>query len=541
MKMSIARTAFALVICSAMIATAALAQHASDADTAAAQTSTAHLAFSRKSIAFGVVKAATIKSLTIKNTGEIGANVTVSEPPAPPFSVVAGGGSYSLAPGAEEAISVEFAPTAKGPVKAELEVDCSGCKPANEFEIVHLKGNAKGPVATPTEIAPTPTPSGPTPTPRSPTPTPTAAPSPTTANALPMSVNPGPYGTVDMPFVSLKICAAGTTNCTTVNNVLVDTGSFGLRIYGSQISGLGIVPNSNKGDEVGECAFFGSGSTWGAVSTVDVSVAGEPKITIPIQVMDDNDAFASAPRDCTEGTELIASPEDAGFNGIFGIGPYSNDAIFTEYFDCSGGDCSLLGSAPDADIIPNPVAAFPVDNNGVVVSLPSISAGGEATASGTLHFGVGTESDNQPGSVKTFLENSDTESDNFLDINTVFGGSTAGGFFDTGSNGYFFNDNSITECSEGSGFYCPSSTLSESATNQSVGSSVTGVVDFNVADANTLFDTDAAAFNDLGGTYDGGRSYDGFDWGLPFFFGRTVYIGMAGTSSSLGNGPYTAY
>ena len=526
MKTSITRAAFVLVTCTVMIATAALAQHVSDTATPNAQTSAAHLAFSRKSIAFGMVKAATVKSLTIRNNGDIDATVTVSAPPAP-FSLVSGGGTYSLAPGAEEAISVEFAPTAKGPVKAELEVDCSGCKPANEFEIVHLKGNAKGPVATPT-------PSGPTPTP-------TAAPTPTTANALPMSVTSGPYGTVDMPFASMTICATGTTNCTTVNNILVDTGSFGLRIYGSQISGLGIAPNTNQGEEVGECAFFGSGSTWGAVSTVDAVIAGEPKITIPIQVMDDNDAFASAPSDCTNGSELIASPEDAGFNGIFGVGQLSSDEGYTEYFNCSGRDCSALDNAPNADVVPNPVAAFPIDNNGVVVSLPSISTSGEATASGTLYFGIGTESDNQPGSVKTFQANSDTESENFLDINTVFSGSTAGGFFDTGSNGYFFNDNSIKECTDGSGFYCPSSTLSESATNQSIGTSVTGVVDFNVADANTLFDTDDAAFNDLGGTYDGGSSYDGFDWGLPFFFGRTVYIGMAGTSSSLGTGPYTAY
>ncbi|MGB6553561.1 MAG: DUF3443 family protein, partial [Candidatus Binataceae bacterium] len=527
MKISIARAALVLVTCSVMIATSALAQ-----------TSAAHLAFSRKSIAFGMVKVATIRSLTIRNNGGLDANVTVSSPPSP-FSVVEGGGSYSLAPGAEAAISVEFAPTAKGVATAELEVDCSGCEPANEFEIVHLRGNAEGPVVTPTPIAPTPTPSGPTPTPTGPTPTPTATPSPTMGNALPMSVNPGPYGTVDMPFVSLKICATGTANCTTVNNILVDTGSFGLRIYGSQISGLGIAPNTNQGSELGECAFFGSGSTWGAVSTVDVTVAGEPKITIPIQVMNDNDAFTSAPRDCTQGTELIASPEDAGFNGLFGIGAYSNDAIFTEYFDCSGSDCSLLDAAPNADIVPNPVAAFPVDNNGVVVSLPSISNSGEAITNGTLYFGIGTETDNQPGSVKTFQANSDTESENFLNINTVFGGATAGGFFDTGSNGYFFNDESIKECTDGSGFYCPTSTLSKSATNQSVGSSVSGVVDFNVADANKLFDTDDAAFNDLGGSYDGGTTYDGFDWGLPFFFGRSVYIGMAGTSSSLGDGPYT--
>ncbi len=509
---------FAPVICLAMIAAAARAQRTPDSAAADAQTSSAaRLVFSRRSIEFGVVKAASIKSLTIKNKSDLSANVTVNAPSAP-FSVVAGGGSYSIAPGDKAEISVEFDPIAKGTVKAEMEIECDNCKSAQQSVVIHLKGKSKVAAATP-----------------SPSPSPTSG-----GNTLSMSVTAGAYNSLDMPFASLTICATGTSNCTTVNNILVDTGSFGLRIYGSQISGLGIAPNTSGGDEIGECAFFGSGSTWGAISTVDAVIGGEPKITIPIQVMDDNDAFASAPSDCTRGTELIATPEEAHFNGILGIGGYSNDAIFTDYFSCANDSCSLLETAPSADVVPNPAAAFPVDNNGVVVSLPSISASGEPSATGTLYFGIGTESDNQPGSVTTFLQNSDTNSEDFLDINTIFSGSTASGFFDTGSNGYFFNDNSIKQCSDGSGFYCPSSTVSESATIQSVGSSVSEVVDFNIADADS-FNSDYAAFNDLGGTYDGGSSYDGFDWGLPFFFGRTVYIGIAGASSPLGTGPYTSY
>jgi Protein of unknown function (DUF3443) len=53
-----------------------------------------------------------------------------------------------------------------------------------------------------------------------------------------------------------------------------------------------------------------------------------------------------------------------------------------------------------------------------------------------------------------------------------------------------------------------------------------------------LFSTGDAALNDVGGTIAGSK----FDFGLPFFFGRNVYSGIAGQSPSpIGGNPYYAY
>jgi hypothetical protein len=530
MKHLIARAHLILLVGILTIASDALAQRPSDAGVKA-QASIAHLTVAPRSIGFGMVKATEAKPIKIKNTGNIDANVTVV-PPSPPFSVTDGGGSYSLSPGQVQLVSVQFAPTAKGVVRQEMAIQCANCNTASDDIItIHLSGNAKGPVATPTATFTTTTP----------TPTATPTPLPGTANALPFSVNGGPFDFINLPLASVTICAQGTSDCTTVDNVLIDTASFGLRIFGSQLAGLGITPDISNGNEIGECAIFGSGSTWGGISTVEVSMAGEPTITIPIQVIDDVAAFAPAPHDCTMGSQLMTSPTETGFNGLLGIGQGTNDLIFTDYFDCSAADCSLLQSAPTVEIVPNPVSSLPVDNNGIVVSLPSVSANGAENVNGTIYFGIGTESNNQPGAVSVYQENSNLDSDSYLFIDTTYKGITAGGLFDTGSNGYFFNDSSIKECSDGSGFYCPATTLTENATNKSASGSTSGKVSFSVSNADNLFNTNDAVFANLGGSYDGGNAYDGFDWGLPFFFGRTIYLAIDGSSSSLGAGPYVAY
>jgi hypothetical protein len=93
-------------------------------------------------------------------------------------------------------------------------------------------------------------------------------------------------------------------------------------------------------------------------------------------------------------------------------------------------------------------------------------------------------------------------------------------------------------------FYCPDSGTSYSAIN----SGATGIpgppVSFTIENAFYLLFSNNSGNNYVFSTL--GTSADGnltgyFDWGLPFFFGKNVYVGIAGTQSPFGMGPYWAY
>jgi len=59
---------------------------------------------------------------------------------------------------------------------------------------------------------------------------------------------------------------------------------------------------------------------------------------------------------------------------------------------------------------------------------------------------------------------------------------------------------------------------------------------FSVASAQNLFSNGETAYDDLGGENSGS-----FDFGLPFFFGRTVYTAIEGQSTPAGTGPFFAF
>jgi hypothetical protein len=124
-------------------------------------------------------------------------------------------------------------------------------------------------------------------------------------------------------------------------------------------------------------------------------------------------------------------------------------------------------------------------------------------------------------------------------ISTRFGGSTYDAYVDSGTNGLYFLDSETTgipTCrAPDDSFYCPSSTVSLTATLLGSGGAAAAAT-FEVDNATRLFHTSASAFPGLAGP-----SANEVDWGLPFFYGRTVFTAIENQGTAGGPGPYVAY
>lgn len=361
-------------------------------------------------------------------------------------------------------------------------------------------------------------------------------------NSQPIAVNAGPADNyANGVFTSVTICASGTTNCQTIDGILVDTGSFGLRVLSSAIGSLDgalTQQTASNGNNVVECAQFVDSVVWGPVKSADVSMAGETASDVPIQVIDPT--VASIPAACSSIGPAEEDVSHLGANGILGIGFFVSDcggacAVTGSgnpgfYYSCSGSNCQVIGEAI-AQQVQNPVAHFSSDNNGVLVSLPQTTSSA-ASVNGSLIFGIGTQSNNGMGSAQIY------NPDNNGNLKTNYKNTTYEGFLDSGSNAYFFLDSSTTampNCpSPEQGFYCPTSSTNFTATNNSASGSASSTINFTIDNANQLFsDTSDNAFPTLGGS-----NPNTFDWGLPFFYGRNIFVAF---ESPYGAGPYWAY
>jgi hypothetical protein len=303
---------------------------------------------------------------------------------------------------------------------------------------------------------------------------------------------------------------------------------------------------------------------------------GNANAGIPIQVIT---AGGSAPNgaSCTLGGGGSDNSASAlGANGILGVGNYMQDCgTYCEstpqsfssppwpYIYCNSTTCGYAEPVPLTQQAWNPVSTFAsADTNGVVLQLPPISASGATSVNGMLLFGIGTQS--CTGAPNTCAANGLAGAQVYaLDGNgnfptTVLNGltynitnypSSYSAFLDSGSNALYISDAAtleIQDCYIGgtaaqddTGFYCPTSTLALTNLTLTDNNGVsTPALGLSIANALNLFvttnDPSLAAFNDLGGDTGTGPSTDYFDFGLPFFFGRNVFVGIMGTAAPNG-------
>jgi hypothetical protein len=356
------------------------------------------------------------------------------------------------------------------------------------------------------------------------------------------TVNGASIGYANGVYTTVIVCVPSTTTCATIDHVLVDTGSAGFRVLSSALGSVSLTgQNASDGNPMAECYVAPTGYAWGPVALASVQVTGEIASSIPVQVIAPSN-FSAAPASCTGQTTggALSTVSALKAKGILGIGVLLQDCGNTcatgpqqTYYSCPSAGCSPI-LVPTAQQVTNPVSLFPNDNNGSQIAFPPISSGGSATAQGNLIFGIGTQANNG------------------LNGATVYGVNSAGTFTSTynsvaypgaiasGANANYFLSTAITgfpPCNT-PGYYCPSSVQTVSVNNAGT-NGTSGAVTLSVDNGDTLLNSGNFALGSLGGP--GGNRTSGFVFGMPFFYGRTVFTALSGANTPGGTGPYFAY
>ncbi len=366
-------------------------------------------------------------------------------------------------------------------------------------------------------------------------------------NVQPVSVNGGPVQGQIYPnggFTSVTICTPGTLNCKTIDGILVDTGSSGLRVLASALPPLPTLTD-NLGNTVNECVQSVDLSyLWGTVEWADLRIAGEVARAIPIHAIADltNPPIPSACTSHGAGAD-DDSQKALGANGILGVGLEPHDCGANcdssaanggrkppepAYYACSGSTCNPA-YVPLAQQVTHPAVAFATDNNGVELQLPALTDA-SSPLNGSLIFGIETRTNNVLGNATIFTVDLN---DHFTTNLASTGQSLTSSFIDSGSSGFFFPDSSLVTCPDPQlSFFCPTSLTPVTAVNLGV-NAAQSTINFSVDNAANLFTDNPAesAFSTLAGpngsgACSGGTGACSFDWGLPFFYGRSVFTSI---------------
>ncbi len=347
---------------------------------------------------------------------------------------------------------------------------------------------------------------------------------------------------VNILYVSATVCVPGTQTCQVVDHLQVDTGSEGVRVLASALtnpsvaSGLTTV-TSHAGHSLVECTQFADGYSWGPVKTADVTIGGQTVSALSIQVIGDAAyPVSTVPSICTTGPGGNTEEDSVGAfgaNGIVGIGFFLQDcgascaSDGSVYNDCNGTTCTGY-RALTSEQLPNPVGKLPLDNNGVIIEMPSVPSAGSTDVTATIVFGIGTQGNNALLAGATVY----TVSPNTGEFGVSFENTSLNqSFIDSGSNAYYFPNLTtpkLTACAAPNpSFYCPSPDTVVSVTIFSADGLVTNSFAVPV---NSLSELGASttAFPGFAGTITGLPT--SFDFGLPFFFGKSMYVAFEGST-----------
>jgi len=389
----------------------------------------------------------------------------------------------------------------------------------------------------------------------------------------------GNTANTNLLYADVKVCVPGDpTQCATIDHVLVDTGSVGLRVLASKVAGLPL-PQRNllnhPGENPWECYAFVIGGLWGRNAVADVWLGQQRtnNLGIPIQIIEEGGPSAvPPPQDCIDAvggnpSNILTSAASLGANGILGVGStpvdcgdmcisgtYAAAGAHIQYYRCpaqltSPTQCSAA-TLQSNELVYNPVAALPVPfNNGMVIKLPKVSSPGAASARGELILGVnsvlpqpGVYSVNQvPASAASATLGVEYQTTaqllSYLNVTTdIQGRKYHASYLDTGTNGLFFNHPSLTPliCAD---WYCPinPTTLPFAADILDAPSASVPLppnpppnkpsprVNFQVG-VSMFYSRNAAIPDNVGPAPAGTNAEESFAWGLPFFYGRQVYL-----------------
>lgn len=368
-----------------------------------------------------------------------------------------------------------------------------------------------------------------------PTATPIHLPPQSTTPNVQVIVSDDSMGAINRLYTSVTLCVPGTTQCQTIDHIVIDTGSSGLRIFNSALTLTGLPAIKNAQGTLSTCQEFAASYMYGSLKQADIKMAGEVAANQPIQIVGDTQ-FPSAPDSCSNG-----NPQIIGMgNGVIGIdsaSQQSNQGSMVYY------QCANVNAGSCVEVLPtvsqqinNPISAFATDYNGVILKMNDTLLKGSNSVTGQMIFGIGTQANNTVSpAAQLFKLNSYAE----LSAKATTGTSYNRSFFDTGSPFIAYSDPASKIPVDQSGFFAP-----VSPTTQTLN---TNIIDINqkmismayLVTNQTALDTTQHVFDNLVESFAVFSAT--FDWGLSFFFGKTVYMTFDGQNSVNGQGPWIAF